>query len=83
MRQKLQEKVLPDPKTPSEIPSLKFGAFNVNGLDIEAGWAVGQLLDTRNFDVSNLNNCTDCPWHFGSFIIKNISLLQPIFLSKE
>ena len=32
--------------------TLKFGSFNVNGLDIEARWAVEQLLDTRGFDVS-------------------------------
>ena len=32
--------------------TLKFGSFNVNGLDIEARWAVEQILDSRGFDVS-------------------------------
>ena len=33
---------------------IKFGSFNVNGLDIEVGWAIQQLLVTRGFDVSYL-----------------------------
>ena len=37
---------------PATKETLKFGSFNVNGLDIEARWAVEQLLDTRSFDVS-------------------------------
>ena len=37
---------------PATKETLKFGSFNVNGLDIEASWAVEQLLDTRSFDVS-------------------------------
>ena len=44
-----------DPQTieaPVLKETLKFGSFNVNGLDIEARWAVEQLLDTRGFDVS-------------------------------
>ena len=41
-------------KAPVTKESLKFGSFNVNGLDIEARWAVEQLLDTRGFDVSNV-----------------------------
>jgi hypothetical protein len=42
---------------PSPIPPpnshLKFGSININGLDLEAHWAVTQLLDDHNFDVSN------------------------------
>ena len=52
MRQKLQEKILPTPKPPDITPPLKYRAFTVTGLDVEAGWAVSQLLTTRNFDVS-------------------------------
>ena len=31
--------------------SLKFGSHNINGLDLEASWAVQELLKTRGFDV--------------------------------
>ena len=53
---KLRQKVRKDsvspqpPKTPSV--SLKFGSLNINGLDLEASWAVDQLLTTKGFDVS-------------------------------
>jgi hypothetical protein len=36
------------PKTPTPIfqsSSIKFGSFNVNGLDLETNWAVNELLD--------------------------------------
>ena len=52
MRGKLKEKIFPVPTHTVHSPSLKFGAFNVNGLDLEGGWAVGQLLTTRNFNAS-------------------------------
>ena len=56
MRKKLQDKVIPTPK-PCTVPStLKFGSFNVNGLDLEAGWAVEQLLSKRGYDVRTKNN---------------------------
>ena len=32
--------------------TLKFGSFNINGLDTEAGYIVDQLIETRGFDVS-------------------------------
>ena len=32
--------------------NLKFGSFNINGLDTEAGYIVDELLETRGFDVS-------------------------------
>ena len=40
-------KLDPPPKT-----SLKVGSININGLDLEATWAVEQLLDKHGFDVS-------------------------------
>ena len=52
LRQKLQQKTIPVPKTPQPITTLKFGSFNVNGLDLEASWAVEQILKKRGFDVS-------------------------------
>ena len=35
-------------------PTIRFGSFNINGLDLETGWAVEQLLISRGFDVSNI-----------------------------
>ena len=52
MRDKLQAKKVPTTKTPVDSQTLKFGSFNVNGLDLEAEWAINQILITRNFDVS-------------------------------
>ena len=52
MRQKLQAKALPPPKPPSARTTLKIGSFNVNGLDLEVGWTIQQLLQTREYDVS-------------------------------
>ena len=56
LREKLQERdvheVLPAPSPPETI---KFGSFNVNGLDLEAAWAVQRLLKDRGFDVKKKN----------------------------
>ena len=52
-RKKLLKKVQPDIMQSEPIkPTIKFGSFNVNGLDLEAEWAINQILITRNFDVS-------------------------------
>ena len=58
LRQKLQNRKTPTTTTaPPPPPKLKFGSFNVNGLDTEAAWAIDQLLKKRNFDVSiNIRN---------------------------
>ena len=32
-------------------PSLKFGSFNINGLDAESGHVIDELLEDRGFDV--------------------------------
>ena len=54
---KLREKMRAKDKQTDDVPvtrdTLKFGSFNVNGLDIEARWAVEQLLESRDFDVSS------------------------------
>ena len=42
-------------REPREQRELKVGAFNVNGLDVEASWAVEKLLVDRDFDVSRRN----------------------------
>ena len=52
-------------KKPSQVPasckppstSLKFGSHNINGLDLEASWAVQELLKTRDFDVILIIKC--------------------------
>ena len=53
LRQKLQLKTLsPNPPAPPPPQTIKFGSINVNGLDVEAAWAVEKLLKDRKFDVS-------------------------------
>ena len=51
MRQRLQQKSISSPKPAKISPKMKFGSFNVNGLSVDASWAVQQLLKDRNFDV--------------------------------
>ena len=48
----LQQKIIPTLKPIIPTQTIKFGSFNVNGLDLEAAWAVGELLKNRGFDVS-------------------------------
>ena len=55
MRLKLQKKKVQEPKIPRPTTKLKFGSFNVNGLDLEVGWTVQQLLRNRGFDVGHLS----------------------------
>ena len=51
LKEKLQNQIL-SPSLPNITPTIiKFGSMNVNGLDVEATWAVQQLLDHRGFDV--------------------------------
>ena len=53
LRSKLESRVEKERKsTPSSTSSIKFGSININGLDLEASWAVDQLLSTRGYDVS-------------------------------
>ena len=49
----LQDRQQPDakPSPPDNGPDIKFGSFNINGMSAETGWAIGELLRTRNFDV--------------------------------
>ena len=55
LRRKLQEKSI-NPDTPALAPpkEIKFGSFNVNGLNVEAAWAVEKLVKERGFDVIKL-----------------------------
>ena len=52
LRQQLQKKEVLSKNTSSPPTKLKFGSFNVNGLDLEACWAIQELLEKRGFDVS-------------------------------
>ena len=51
LRQKLQQKALADQKPSIEKTSMKFGSFNLNGLDLETGWAAEELVSKHGFDV--------------------------------
>ena len=52
LRKTLQSKTI-NPSIVSTPPiSLKFGSININGLDLEAGWAIEQFLNKKKFDVS-------------------------------
>ena len=54
MRLNLQNKPSAPIKQPCPPPTtMKFGSINVNGLDLEAGWAVQQLLENKGFNVSS------------------------------
>ena len=52
MRQDLQMKKVQPSRQSDPATSLKFGSFNINGLDIEAAWAVEELLKENDFDVN-------------------------------
>ena len=54
LRQQPQEKKPPTPKPSSPTITLKFGSFNINGMDLETSWAVEELLRTCGFDVRPL-----------------------------
>ena len=56
LRQKIQQKSMPPPKPAKISPKMKFGSFNVNGLSVDASWAIQQLLRDRDFDV-RANKC--------------------------
>ena len=51
LRQRLQRKKILQPNQALPPTSLKFGSFNINGLDLETCWAVEELLKKRGFDV--------------------------------
>ena len=54
LRQDLQKKEI-TPQLPQDPPStITFGSLNINGLDLEASWAVEQLLVTKGLDVSKI-----------------------------
>ena len=41
-------------RAPAQVASLKFGSFNVRGLDLESAWEIQNIIQSRGFDVSNL-----------------------------
>ena len=61
MRQKLETRTLPTIKPPDAKKTLKFASFNVNGLDLEFGWTIQQLLLTHGYDVSKNKNKKTIP----------------------
>ena len=53
LRKKVRQQTLPlNPPPPPPPQIIKFGSINVNGLDVEAAWAVEKLLKYRKFDAS-------------------------------
>ena len=50
-RQEQKKKRVFSDRPPPPKSVLKFGSFNVNGLDLETLWAVEQLLRDNEFDV--------------------------------
>ena len=73
MRAKLQARKPSIQTQVTKEEKLKFGSFNVNGLDIEVSWAVQQLLQNRGFDVSSPLYLT---------LIKNIILTRYLHSQK-
>ena len=57
LREKLQQRDREDPGPLSVKTSLKFGSFNINGLDLETAWAVGELVKKHGFDVQIFKGC--------------------------
>ena len=53
LRQKLQKNRLPDPEPIRPTTTMKFGSFNINGLDLETSWAVEEIVKKHDFDVSS------------------------------
>ena len=66
MRQDLQSEPQVSSTGVPPVSTMKFGSFNINGLDFESTWAVEELLKTRGFDV-------------GVFLLSNF---KPKFLLK-
>ena len=53
LRNKLKQQGKPEDSQGLEsVTSLHIGSINVNGIDLEAAWAVSELLREREFDVS-------------------------------
>jgi hypothetical protein len=61
LRKELQQKTLSISSTNTPPPPrLKFGSFNVNCLDLEASWAIEELIKKRNFDVRSFLSHNIC-----------------------
>ena len=64
LRNRLQKKSIIPPKSKECPNTLKFGSHNINGLDLEASWAVNddlmqvELLNNFIYVMSHLKNMT-------------------------
>ena len=57
LRKKLQTKKITDPSCQDPVTKIKIGSINLNGLDLETGWAVKQIITNYELDASiNLHN---------------------------
>ena len=47
----LQDRSPSPVKPPDCSPNIKFGSININGMSVKTGWAVQEILRTREFDL--------------------------------
>ena len=59
LRQELQDKTITPTLTRAPPTTITFGSLNLNGLDLEASWAVEQLLTNKGLDVSVKTNFSE------------------------
>ena len=52
LRKKLQSKKPPDQSIREPSTKIKIGSINLNGLDLETGWAVEQIITNYELDAS-------------------------------
>ena len=52
LRKKLQSKKPPDHSIREPSTKIKIGSINLNGLDLETGWAVEQIITNYELDAS-------------------------------
>ena len=54
LRRELQAKTLPVRKSPPVSTTLKVGAINVNGLSLDSGWAMEQIIHQYGLKVHQI-----------------------------
>ena len=52
LREDLAKRSLSPPRPQTPITTLTIGAININGLDLEATWAIPQLINNHHLNVS-------------------------------
>ena len=73
LRQELQARLVDSQADSQDYQSyrnMKFGSINVNGLEIDANWAIRNIIDQRGFDVGSSFSLTI--EHLGDYYHKCI-----------